>query len=48
MTDVLNAILSGLPEGVMRTAIVGRRWTAALVDVQGMRRCGLAATWRLP
>ena len=48
MTDLLNAILAGLPEGVVRTAIVGRRWTAAVVDVQGTRRCGLAATWRLP
>jgi uncharacterized protein (DUF4213/DUF364 family) len=48
MTDVLNAILAGLPEGVVRTAIIGRRWTATAVDVQGTRRCGLAATWRLP
>jgi uncharacterized protein len=48
MTDLLNAILANLPEGVMRTAIVGRRWTAAVVDVQGTRRCGLAATWWLP
>jgi len=45
MADLLNAILAGLPEGVMRMAIVGRRWTAAVVDVQGSRRCGLAATW---
>jgi uncharacterized protein (DUF4213/DUF364 family) len=48
MTELVDAILARLPEGVLRTAIVGRRWTAAVVEVQGLRRCGLAATWWLP
>jgi hypothetical protein len=48
MTGLLDAILAGLPEGVVHTAIVGRRWTAAVVEAQGTRRCGLAATWWLP
>jgi len=48
MTELLDAILAGLPEGVVRTTVVGRRWTAAVVEVQGIRRCGLAATWWLP
>lgn len=48
MTELLDAILAGLPEGVVRAAVVGRRWTAAVVEAQGTRRCGLAATWWLP
>lgn len=48
MTDLLNAILASLQEGVVRRAVVGRRWTASVVDVQGTTRCGLAATWELP
>jgi uncharacterized protein (DUF4213/DUF364 family) len=48
MTDVLSAILASVPEGRVIRGVVGRRWTASVVDVQGVRRCGLAATWRLP
>ncbi len=48
MPELLDAILAGLPEGVVRTGVVGRRWTAAVVEAQGTRRCGLAATWWLP
>ena len=48
MTDVLDAILASLPDGRVLRAVVGRRWTASVVDVQGTRRCGLAASWRLP
>lgn len=48
MADLLTAILAGLPEGRVIRAVVGRRWTASVVDVQGARRCGLAATWKLP
>jgi uncharacterized protein (DUF4213/DUF364 family) len=48
MTDVLSAILASVPDGRVVRAVVGRRWTASVVDGQGERRCGLAATWRLP
>jgi uncharacterized protein (DUF4213/DUF364 family) len=48
MTDLLSAILASLPEGVVVQAVVGRRWTASVVEVQGERRGGLAASWRLP
>jgi len=43
--DLLDEILSSLQEGVLRRAAVGRRWTAAVVEVEGETRCGLAATW---
>lgn len=48
MPDLLTAILAGLPEGVAVQAVLGRRWTASVVEIQGERRCGLAASWRLP
>jgi uncharacterized protein len=47
MPDILSDILDSLPEGRVLHAVVGRRWTASVVDVQGQRRCGLAASWRL-
>jgi len=43
--DLLDGILGSLPNGVLRRAVVGRRWTAAVVEVEGETRCGLAATW---
>ncbi len=43
--DLLGGILGSLPDGVLRRAVVGRRWTAAVVEVGGETRCGLAATW---
>ena len=43
--DLLDEILGSLQEGVLRRAVVGRRWTAAVVEVEGETRCGLAATW---
>jgi uncharacterized protein (DUF4213/DUF364 family) len=48
MTDVLSAILDSLPDGRVLRVVVGRRWTASVVEVQGARHCGLAASWRLP
>ncbi len=48
MPDLLTAILASLPEGVAVQAVLGRRWTASVVEIQGERRCGLAASWRLP
>jgi uncharacterized protein (DUF4213/DUF364 family) len=48
MSDVLSDILDSLPEGRVLHAVVGRRWTASVVEVQRERRCGLAASWRLP
>lgn len=48
MTDLLSEILAGLQDGRVIRAVVGRRWTASVVDLQGENRCGLAATWRLP
>lgn len=48
MPDVLSAILASVPDGRVRRAVVGRRWTASVVEVQGVSACGLAATWRLP
>lgn len=48
MADLLTAILASVPDGRVLRVVVGRRWTASVVDVQGVERCGLAATWRLP
>jgi len=48
MPDLLTAILASLPEGAAVQAVLGRRWTASVVEIQGERRCGLAASWRLP
>lgn len=48
MADLLSAILASVPDGRVLRVVVGRRWTASVVDVQGVERCGLAATWRLP
>jgi uncharacterized protein (DUF4213/DUF364 family) len=43
--ELLDDILGNLPDGVVRRAVVGRRWTAVVVEVKGETRCGLAATW---
>jgi uncharacterized protein len=48
MADLLNGILASLPDGRVLRVVVGRRWTASVVEIAGERRCGLAATWRLP
>lgn len=48
MADLLSAILGCVPEGRVVHAVVGRRWVASVVEVDGERRCGLAAAWRLP
>jgi len=48
MPDLLTAILASLPEGMAVQAVLGRRWTASVVEIRGERRCGLAASWRLP
>ncbi len=41
---VLDEILATLPEGTVKEVRVGAFWTAVVVDRQGQRRCGLAAT----
>jgi hypothetical protein len=41
---MLEAILASLRAGTVRRSVCGRRWTAVEADVDGVQRCGLAAT----
>ena len=43
---ITQAILDTLPDGVVRDVRIGLHWTAAVVEVEGEVRCGLAATLR--
>ena len=41
---ILDDLLNSLPEGTLHEVRVGVFWTAVVVEVEGRRRCGLAAT----
>jgi hypothetical protein len=41
---MLEAVLTSLQPGTVRRSVCGRRWTAVEAEVDGVRRCGLAAT----
>ncbi|MCS7260742.1 MAG: DUF364 domain-containing protein [Anaerolineae bacterium] len=42
--SLLDDLLATLPDGIVREVRVGAFWTAVVAEVQGRRRCGLAAT----
>lgn len=42
--NLLDALLTALPDGKIRGVCVGAFWTAVVVEVNGATRCGLAAT----
>ena len=46
--EMLEAVLASLQPGTIRRMVRGRRWTAVEAEVDGVRRCGLAATLSLP
>ena len=46
--EMLEAILASLQPGIIRRTECGRRWTAVEAEVDGVRRCGLAATLGRP
>ena len=46
--EILNKLISSLPEGRIDSVNIGLFWTAVVVDCQGVRRCGLAATLSNP
>ena len=42
--EMLEAVLASLRPGSVGRTVCGRRWTAVEAEVDGVRRCGLAAT----
>ncbi len=46
LTNIMDDILTTLPDGATREVRIGAFWTAVVADVDGHRRCGLAATLR--
>lgn len=44
--ELLNALLAALPEGKVQQVCIGLHWTAVVVEIDGVRRCGLASTLR--
>jgi uncharacterized protein len=44
--DVLSALIASLPDGRVQRVHMGLLWTAVIVVVDGVPRCGLAATLR--
>jgi len=42
--DLLNTLLSTLPNGRVLKVTIGLHWTAVVVEVGGEQRCGLAST----
>lgn len=42
--NILQDLVSSLPEGTVQTVLIGTHWTAVVVETQGQRRCGLAAS----
>ena len=42
--QILSQILANLPDGEVLEVHIGLHWTAAVVSVAGVRRCGLAST----
>jgi hypothetical protein len=43
---IIDDLLAALPDGTVRTVVVGAFWTAVVVESGGHRRCGLASTLR--
>lgn len=46
--DIFERIIPSLPEGRVISVNIGLFWTAVVVECQGVRRCGLAATLSNP
>jgi uncharacterized protein len=44
VNQILEDLLEPLPEGEVEQVLIGRHWTAVVVQVEGQRRCGLAST----
>jgi uncharacterized protein (DUF4213/DUF364 family) len=44
--ELLDQLLSTLPDGLVETVCIGIHWTTVVVEVAGERRCGLATTLR--
>lgn len=44
MTGMVGHLLEHLPDGEVLDLVLGARWTAVAMQVEGERRCGLAAT----
>lgn len=42
--DIYDGLISELQEGVVQEVRIGLHWTAVVVVVEGVRRCGLAST----
>lgn len=42
--DIFHPLISSLPDGQVISVHVGLFWTAVVVETDGIRRCGLAAT----
>jgi uncharacterized protein (DUF4213/DUF364 family) len=43
---LVDGLLNTLPEGVLKEVRIGAFWTAAVAEVDGQQRCGLASTLR--
>ena len=46
--EIFNQLVSSLPEGRIMSVNIGIFWTAVVVECQGVRQCGLAATLSNP
>ena len=44
--NLIDDLLTSLPDGPVKDVRVGAFWTAVVVEVDGVRRCGLASTLR--
>jgi hypothetical protein len=44
--NLIDELLTVLPDGLVQDVRVGTLWTAVVVEVEGGRRCGLASTLR--
>lgn len=44
MENIFKQIIQSLPDGQVISVSIGLFWTAVVVDLQGVKRCGLAAT----
>jgi hypothetical protein len=44
--NLIDDLLTALPDGPVKDVRVDAFWTAVVVEVDGVRRCGLASTLR--
>jgi hypothetical protein len=44
--DLLDEIITTLPDGIPRQVCIGLHWTAVVMDVDGQLQSGLASTFR--